>query len=891
MLKEAHPTKNLQNFIKSIIETKSKEEEDKIIRTTLEDLRKNINQKNIADSKKIEYALKAIYSDMLGQNVEFTHVFAIKLIEHKNIKVKRIGYLACSLLLEQNSDFKILLVASILRDLESKSELEIVAALNALNKLITDSFASAFVEVVSTLLSHKNPLIVKKALVTLQKIESVQPNIIPSYSEKIKKCLGSSVPMVVNAALNTILDESKKNKEVFIPLLKTLISIQKQILDKKMNYYSYQKIPEPFSQIKILRIIRNLVQNDKKLSEEVHLILEKTLLRADNLNTDVSHAIVFETVLTITKIFPDKRLLDQASSSISKFLNPSLNNSNMVYLGIIALRHITEVESKYIQQHQLFVVNNLESPDESIKRITLDLLYNNTNANNLEIISSKLLKSLKTTNDFHFKENLTRKIFNLAERYAFSIQWFIEKINCLLQDSSSYFDDQMLNSSIKILDENFKDDESIGEFLVQNYLQFLNQQIIPDVQAKLVAWILGNVGQQIYEPDSPGFNNIVEALTYLHSKKYEDDYTNCWILDAFYKVANKDEKTRKRIEELISSDASSKNEEIRLKTHELNTLFYSPLDCQENDFEEDSDMTFLYDFMNSKGGEFYDKEVSERYNYIERETRNEGLRFTHEEVQNTEYGLGSEDVVLQGSNNNKWTESGYLDNKNLMPVSNNKNKNKKKASMFDDMVTKKKKEPVKIEEVKVEEEEEEVIVVDNKNKKLAENMFGTMNNNDDMFNFGNNSTGNKWVMEEEKPKEKTVNVGNDLDLLDDLDFLGNDSTPQTTTTTTTTNINNKTFEAFVITEEGFEEQWEQLPNEEDGVCKVSSVNRVSDIKPFFDKIGFHFVSQIDEDFIFSAKLNGSIILMYVNLGDNAEIDYMVKSDNNSVMKRAIKELK
>ncbi len=136
MLQETHPTRNLHNFIRAIIETKSKEEEDRIILTHLEKLKKEINQRSQSDPKSIEHAIKAIYAHMLGLDASFAQIFVIKLISSRNIQVKKIGYLASSLLLEEKSEFKILLGASLLNDLKSTEYVIVISALNALVKLM-----------------------------------------------------------------------------------------------------------------------------------------------------------------------------------------------------------------------------------------------------------------------------------------------------------------------------------------------------------------------------------------------------------------------------------------------------------------------------------------------------------------------------------------------------------------------------------------------------------------------------------------------------------------------------------------------------------------------------------------------------------------------------------
>lgn len=101
-----------------------------------------------------------------------------------------------------------------------------------------------------------------------------------------------------------------------------------------MNYYTYQKIPEPYMQIKILKIFAKLCQGSKSNSDFVYKFLQKTITRADNINTDVSYAIVHQAILTSTRIFPNNDLLEQCSSVVKKFLNSS-NKSNLIYMGLM----------------------------------------------------------------------------------------------------------------------------------------------------------------------------------------------------------------------------------------------------------------------------------------------------------------------------------------------------------------------------------------------------------------------------------------------------------------------------------------------------------------------------------------------------------------------------
>jgi AP-4 complex subunit epsilon-1 len=56
---------------------------------------------------------------MLGHSAHFAHIHAINLTQNKNLILKRIGYLMCSLFFNRDSDLLIMLVATILKDLNS----------------------------------------------------------------------------------------------------------------------------------------------------------------------------------------------------------------------------------------------------------------------------------------------------------------------------------------------------------------------------------------------------------------------------------------------------------------------------------------------------------------------------------------------------------------------------------------------------------------------------------------------------------------------------------------------------------------------------------------------------------------------------------------------------
>jgi hypothetical protein len=103
--------------------------------------------------------------------------------------------------------------------------------------------------------------------------------------------------------------------------------------------------------------------------------------------------------------------------------------------GVTGLAMIVETHPQYAAQHQMSVmVDCLEDADETLQRKTLDLLYRMTNPVNVEFITDILLDFLRgTSTDQFLKQQLTRRICSVAERYAPNNAWYIQTITQLFE--------------------------------------------------------------------------------------------------------------------------------------------------------------------------------------------------------------------------------------------------------------------------------------------------------------------------------------------------------------------------------------------------------------------------------------------------------------------------
>jgi len=74
--------------------------------------------------------------------------------------------------------------------------------------------------------------------------------------------------------------------------------------------------------------------------------------RADDTGINIGYAITYQAVKTIASIYPNPTLLENAATSLSRFLSGEfMTNNNLRFLGINALINIVTINPKYAIDH------------------------------------------------------------------------------------------------------------------------------------------------------------------------------------------------------------------------------------------------------------------------------------------------------------------------------------------------------------------------------------------------------------------------------------------------------------------------------------------------------------------------------------------------------------
>ncbi|KAJ8609184.1 hypothetical protein CTAYLR_008415 [Chrysophaeum taylorii] len=491
MMSGSHLSKDFFDLVKAIGESKSKQQEDSIIVEEVQTLKRRMVEANVSKKKMKEFLIRLVYVEMLGHDASFGYIKAIELAASKNLVQKRVGYLCSGLCLSPSHEFRFMLVNQLQQDMASANYLEVAAALSAMLRLATPDMIPALADRVIKLGSHGKELVRKKVAMVLHRFHQLDKGAVGHVvGDAMRRTLCDKDPSVMCAALcllhDMIVEEPGKLKE----LVPSFVSILKQVVEHRLpRDFDYHRIPAPWAQLRLLRVLAHLGRADQRASEGMYEVLSDAMRRADA-GINAGYAIVYECVRTITTIYPNTTLLDEAAKSIARFL--ASENNNLKYLGITGLTHIVEQHPKYAAQHQLAVIECLEDVDDTLKRKTLDLLYRMINPVNVEFIATKLIQSLESSTDEFLRSALVSRLCTAAERFAPSTEWYVATVIKVLELAGDLVQPDVSQNLVALLAET--EDDGLRASAVDEFASMLSWESVPESLLHILAWVVGEYG-------------------------------------------------------------------------------------------------------------------------------------------------------------------------------------------------------------------------------------------------------------------------------------------------------------------------------------------------------------------------------------------------------------
>ena len=225
-------------------------------------------------------------------------------------------------------------------------------------------------------------------------------------------------------------------------------------------------------------------------------------MKRSDTGINVGYAIVYECVRTVTKIYPNAKLLESAATAIGRFI--SSDNQNLKYLGVTSLANIVQDHPSLATKHQSVVLDCLEDPDETIKRKTLALLARMTNDMNVGIVTEKSIQFLRETTDEFLRKQLVSRVTTIAERCAPSTLWYVETIVTVLEIAGDIVQPNIVRTLMRIIAEGADEDDEDEEgedaenptdlmrvSVVDAFLKLCEKSNLPQVLVQVIAWTLG----------------------------------------------------------------------------------------------------------------------------------------------------------------------------------------------------------------------------------------------------------------------------------------------------------------------------------------------------------------------------------------------------------------
>ncbi|XP_007933369.1 AP-4 complex subunit epsilon-1 [Orycteropus afer afer] len=594
----------LGGLVRGITALTSKHEEEKLIQQELSSLKATVSAPTTTLKMMKECMVRLIYCEMLGYDASFGYIHAIKLAQQGNLLEKRVGYLAVSLFLHENHELLLLLVNTVVKDLQSTNLVEVCMALTVVSQIFPREMIPAVLPLIEDKLQHSKEIIRRKAVLALYKFYLIAPNQVQHIHIKFRKALCDRDAGVMAASLHIYLRMIKENSSGYKDLTGSFVTILKQVVGGKLPVdFNYHSVPAPWLQIQLLRILGLLGKDDQRTSELMYDVLDESLRRAE-LNHNITYAILFECVHTVYSIYPKSELLEKAAKCIGKFvLSPKIN---LKYLGLKALTYVIQQDPSLALQHQMTIIECLDHPDPIIKRETLELLYRITNAQNITVIVQKMLEYLHQSKEEYIIINLVGKIAELAEKYAPDNAWFIQTMNAVFSVGGDVIHPDIPNNFLRLLAEGFDDeteDQQLRLYAVQSYLTLLDVEnvLYPQRFLQVMSWVLGEYSY-LLDKETP--QEVITRLYKLLVNGSISSETKAWLIAAVTKLttqAHSSDIVERLIQEYTRSlDTCMRQHAFELKhLHENVELMKSvlPVDKSCEDLVVDASLSFLDGFV------------------------------------------------------------------------------------------------------------------------------------------------------------------------------------------------------------------------------------------------------------------------------------------------------
>jgi AP-2 complex subunit alpha len=584
--------RGLSVFISEIRKCTTKEAEQKRVDKELAKIRLKFKSSgNLKGYDRKKYISKLLYIYMLGYDIDFGHIEAVNLLSADKYSEKHTGYLACTLLLNENHELVTLITNSIKRDLASRDPNDQCLGLTAIANVGGKEQAEALADdVQKLLLSGDTKLLVrKKAALTLLRLYRKYPEILPpdAWASRVIALLNGKDLGVITSVMSLILGMVEKDAKSYTEAVPKVIRLLvKLVLNREYsNNYLYYGIPAPWLQVKLLQLLQYYPPpTDEGLMGHITQVINRIITGAERSKqndknkgvskTNAAHSVFFEALNVAIHYDVDKGVLVTATQILGKYLCE--RDTNLRYLSLDTMSRMAYSQHNEvivnIRKHQDTILLALKDPDISIRRRALDLLYSMCNKTNAGQIVGELLSYLPLS-DYAIREELVLKVAILAEKFAVDLTWYVDVILNLVSTAGDFVSDDIWHRVVQIVTNKGED---LQQYTAQTVFIAMSSAAAHENAVKLGAYILGEFGYLVAEQEKYSAAQQYELLL----SKYDAASipTKSLMLSSFMKFYNlygDDRHLCEAIKEMFNHHRTHIDAELQQRANEYYKLIES----------------------------------------------------------------------------------------------------------------------------------------------------------------------------------------------------------------------------------------------------------------------------------------------------------------------------
>ncbi|KAK5050988.1 hypothetical protein LTR84_003547 [Exophiala bonariae] len=332
--------------------------------------------------------LKLIYLEMFGYDMTWAAFNVLEVMASPKPMLKRVGYLAAVQSFGPETEVLMLAENLLKKDLTSPSIPVLSLPLITLPHIVTSSLALSILTDLLPRLSHSQPAVRKKTIVTLYRLALVYPETLRVAWPKFKERLMDEQEdnSVTAATVNVVCELGWRRPQDFLSLAPRLFEL---LLAQKNNWMGIKIIKlfailtplEPRLVKKLVRPLTKLIQETTAMSllyECISGIIQGGILEGAESGVDVEEV---------------------ADLCISKLRGMIVvdGDPNLKYVALLAFNKIVGSHPALVSMQQDVIMACLDDPDISIKMQALELVSGMVNSDNLQPIVNRLMKQLASS--------------------------------------------------------------------------------------------------------------------------------------------------------------------------------------------------------------------------------------------------------------------------------------------------------------------------------------------------------------------------------------------------------------------------------------------------------------------------------------------------------------